>query len=91
MSDAIITAIITGSVTIIVCMLNNYFLSKQTERKHNETVSLVTYKLEQLTKKVEEHNKVVDRMYIAEKRLDVIEERGKVANHRIEDLEHMNH
>lgn len=90
MSD-IITAVITGAVAIVVCMLNNRYQLKETEKKHNETVSLVTYKLEQLTKKVEEHNKVVDRMYVAEKRLDVIEERNKVINHRIDDLEHINH
>ena len=38
------------------------------------------YKLEELTKKVEKHNSVVERTYI-------LEEKMKVANHRIEDLE----
>ena len=45
------------------------------------------YRLEQLEKKVDKHNSVIERMYNMEKRTDVLEERQKVANHRIEDLE----
>ncbi len=36
---------------------------------------LVNYRLEQLEKKVDKHNSVIDRMYCAEKRLDVIDQR----------------
>ena len=42
-----------------------------------------------LEKKVDMHNNAVERLYKAEKKLDVIEEKQKVANHRIEDLEHI--
>lgn len=48
---------------------------------------LTNYRLEQLEKKVEKHNNVVERVYILEKDKAVIEEEIKVANHRIEDLE----
>ena len=48
---------------------------------------LTQYRLEQLEKKVDRHNNVIERMFAMEKRADVIEERQKVANHRIEDLE----
>lgn len=41
---------------------------------------LVKYRIEQLEKKVEKHNSIVKRTYI-------LEEKVKVANHRIEDLE----
>ena len=41
---------------------------------------LVKYRIEQLEKKVEKHNSIVERTYN-------IEEKVKVANHRIEDLE----
>lgn len=41
---------------------------------------LVKYRIEQLEKKVEKHNSIVERTYI-------LEEKAKVANHRIEDLE----
>ena len=59
---------------------------------------LTQYRLEQLEKKVESHNKLIDRMYKVEGRVDLVEqilgdqdelykEKIKVANHRIEDLE----
>ena len=41
---------------------------------------LVNYRIEQLEKKLEKHNSIVERTYI-------LEEKVKVANHRIEDLE----
>ena len=45
------------------------------------------YKLEELTKRVDKHNNVVERTYILEKKMDIQEEQIKVANHRIKDLE----
>ena len=48
---------------------------------------LTAYRIEQLEKKVEKHNKVVERVYVLEKDKAVFEEELKVANHRIEDLE----
>lgn len=41
---------------------------------------LVKYRIDQLEKKVEKHNSIVERTYL-------LEEKVKVANHRIEDLE----
>ena len=48
---------------------------------------LTQYRLEQLERKVEVHNQVIDRMYKLEERTELQEEKIKVANHRIEDLE----
>ena len=48
---------------------------------------LTQYRLEQLEKKVEVHNKVIDRVYKLEERTELQEEKIKVANHRIDDLE----
>ena len=48
---------------------------------------LTQYRLEQLEKKVEVHNQVIDRVYKLEERTEIQEEKIKVANHRIEDLE----
>ena len=51
------------------------------------SAKLTQYRLEQLEKKVEVHNKVIDRVYKLEERTEIQEEKIKVANHRIEDLE----
>ena len=59
---------------------------------------LTTYRIEQLEKKVEKHNNLVERTYDLERRWDLLKaqldeheklyaEKLKVANHRIEDLE----
>lgn len=80
-------ALITGGVAILVCMINNFYQQKAVEKKHNETISLIEYKLEQLEKKQDLHNNAVTRLYEVEKRLGIDEEKIKVANHRIEGLE----
>ena len=48
---------------------------------------LTNYRIEQLEKKVEKHNNVIERVYNLEKHEAVFEEEIKVANHRIDDLE----
>lgn len=48
---------------------------------------LTSYRLEQLEKKVDKHNRVIERVYKLEERDAVIDEEIKVANHRINDLE----
>lgn len=49
---------------------------------------LLTYRVDQLEKKVEKHNNLVERTYEIEQKLSVQDEKIRVANHRIDDLEH---
>lgn len=49
--------------------------------------NLTNYRIEQLEKKVEAHNNLISRTYKLEQEVAVVEERVKVANHRIDDLE----
>ena len=81
-------AIITGAVAILVCMINNAVQYKSQQEQHNATIALIEYKLDQLTKKVELHNNAVERLYAVEKKCEVYDEKFRVANHRIDDLEH---
>ena len=80
-------AIITGIVAIIVCVINNAIIHRANKQQHNTTITMIEYKLDQLTHKVDLHNNAVERLYKAENKLAVQEEQIKVANHRIEDLE----
>ena len=50
---------------------------------------LTNYRIEQLEKKVDKHNNVIERVYKLEHTTAVQEEELKVANHRIADLERM--
>lgn len=71
--ETIISACISAGVTLIVCLISN---RGQQER----TRALMEYKIDELTRHVEKHNSVVERTFI-------LEEKVKVANHRIDDLE----
>ena len=82
-----IEAAITGVVAIIVCMVNNIYQNKATKEQHNKTIALIDYKLSELTKRVDKHNNVIERTYKLEELTSLQEEKIKVANHRIDDLE----
>lgn len=51
------------------------------------TSKLTEYRLKELEKKVEKHNNLIERTYRIEDKLVLLEEKIRVANHRIEDLE----
>jgi len=48
---------------------------------------LTNYRIEQLEIKVDKHNNLVERTYRLEQAVGINQEKIKVANHRIEDLE----
>ena len=68
--------LISAGAAILVSVIQNY-----------KTMTVIQCKIEDLTKKVEKHNSVIDRVYKLEKEEAVMEEEIKVVNHRIEDLE----
>lgn len=78
--ETIISACISAGVTLLVCMINNH-------GQQAKTRALLEYKLEELTKRVDKHNNVIERTYKLEKAMEIHEEKIKVANHRIDDLE----
>lgn len=78
--ETIIAAGITGLVTIVVCMVNNHY-------QNTSTRNLIDYRLTKLEEKVDKHNNVVERTYKLEELTALQEEKIKVANHRIDDLE----
>lgn len=85
--ETIVGALIGGIVSLVVCVLNNRSQQKETDAKQTEFINLITYRLEQLEKKVDLHNNAVERLYEVEKKLGIDEEKIKVANRRIGDLE----
>lgn len=78
--ETIISSCISAAVTLLVCLISNH-------SQQEKTRALMEYKLEELTKRVDKHNNVVERTYFLEKEMEVQKEQIKVANHRISDLE----
>jgi hypothetical protein len=76
MSENIVIALIAFAGTL----LGSYFAQRR-------TTALVVYRLEQLENKVDKHNSIIERMYKVEQNVCLIDEKIKVANHRIDDLE----
>lgn len=78
--ETILAAVISGAVTMVVCLLNNHAQAEKTR-------ALLDYRLSELEKKVDKHNHLVERTFRLEGDMEVVHEQIKVANHRIEDLE----
>ncbi len=54
---------------------------------NRKSSALIAYRLEELEKRVQAHNNLVERTYHLEEKTEVQEEKLRVINHRIEDLE----
>ena len=76
MDPAILNTIISLSGSLIGTFACIFATSKLTE-----------YRLKELEKRVEKHNNLIERTYRLEDKMQLIEEKIKVANHRIDDLE----
>lgn len=76
MSETMIVALLSFLGTVLGSLFGILAASK-----------LTNYRIGQLEKKVETHNKVIDRVYKLEKHDAVVNEEISVANHRISDLE----
>ena len=76
MTEAIIVAIVTGAFSFLGVYASN-----------RKSAALVEYRLKQLEEKVAAHNNLVERMYAVEEKQTLTDEKLKVANHRIDDLE----
>ena len=87
MNSTIVASLISALAALMVCMINNHFQNKKSEKAHQDNIVLISYRLEELEKKVDKHNNLIDRTYELERRADVLEEKQKVANNRISDLE----
>lgn len=87
MSSTIIVALVSAGASLLVCLINNHYQTIESDKKHEANIMLVSYRLEQLEKKVDLHNSVVERVFKLEESTSLQEERLKVANHRIDDLE----
>ena len=76
--------------TVIVAVLSLIGTLCGAYLANRKSSALIAYRLEELEKKVDKHNTVIERTYELEKRADVFENRMKVQEHRMEDLEHEN-
>ena len=87
MSDAVIVGLLSLAGVIVTAILQSRKISKDFEKQSaledarlEKAQAVTDTKIDELTREVREHNNFA-------RRVPVIEEQIKVANHRIEDLE----
>lgn len=97
--DAIIAAGISALGAVVVCVITQIVLAnRQTDALRADTreqttlingrINVIDVKISTLAEKVEKHNQLVERVYNLEEKATLQEEKMRVANHRIDDLEH---
>lgn len=85
--ESIIASVIASFLGLIGVIITNIAGNKKIENSLMISQAVTDTKIDELRRHVEKHNNVVERMYQLEKKVDVIEEKVSVANHRIADIE----
>ncbi len=78
--EGIIAAIITGILSLVGVVVSNLAANAKMTKELEKAQAVTDTKIEELTREVREHNNFA-------KRVPVLEEKAKVADHRISDLE----
>ena len=73
MGENLLIALVTGGVTLAVCLINNFL-------QQGKTRALLEYKLNELTQRVNKHNDLIERTYR-------LEEQVKELTRRLDRLE----
>lgn len=73
-------AIIVAALGLVGTLVGSYLANRK-------STALIAYRLEQLEQKVSKRNNLVERTYALEESVALMDERVRVANHRIADLE----
>ena len=82
--EAIIAALVTGILSLTGVVISNLVSNAKMSQSLEKAQAVTDEKIEELTREVREHNNFA-------RRVPVLEEKAKVADHRISDLEkHIN-
>ena len=80
MGENVLIALVSGGVTLAVCLINNFL-------QQSRTRALLEYKLNELTQRVNKHNDLVERTYRLEEQMALSDERLKELTRRLDKLE----
>lgn len=80
MAESIIVALITGGLALLGTIITVRAANNKTQEEMRQSQAIMRTEITELTREVREHNGFARRM-------PVLEEQIKVANHRISDIE----
>ena len=84
---AVVTSLITGGLTLTGVIFTSRKQHDVTVQEIKTELALMHQEVKQLEHKQDIHNGVIERVYQLEKEVDILDEKQKTANHRIDDLE----
>ena len=85
--ETIIAALISAGSAIVVCIITQNRQALKLEAQLDKQTAVLDERIKTLSERVEKHNNVIERTYKLEELTALQEEKIKVANHGIEDLE----
>ena len=85
--ETIVSAIISAGAAIVVCLITQNSQAMRLEAQLDKQTALLEQRLGTLSDRVEKHNNVIERTCKLEELTALQEEKIKVANHRIDNLE----
>lgn len=80
MSEAVLTALITGGLSVIGVVITNLAANRKMQYEIKQNQAVTETKIEELTREVREHNNFAHRV-------PILETKVKVADHRLDDIE----
>jgi len=75
MSDAVLSALITGGLALVGVIVSNLLAAKKTERAMAVNQAVTETKLSELTREVREHNHFARRMPVVENDIENLKRR----------------
>lgn len=78
MLKTIIPAVISAIVALIVSGNQNKTAVADINQKHNEQMTLILYRLEQLEKKMDEHNNFMKRLGVIETKVEFLGKKDRI-------------
>lgn len=87
---SLLGSLFTGGLALVGVVYTSRKQHDVTISEVKTEIALVKKDITTLEASVAKHNSVVERMFAAEKAIDLLDERIKVANNRIADLEEVN-
>ena len=92
MNAEIIVALVTGAFTLAGVVLTVVAGSKKTAQQIKAQTDLTLYRIQELEKKQDRHNTLIERMYAAEEDIKVLRERFEARQEavdvRLDNIEH---
>jgi hypothetical protein len=80
LSEAVLTALITGGLSVVGVVITNLAANRKMQYEIKQNQAVTETKIEELTREVREHNNFAHRV-------PVLENKVKVADHRLDDIE----